>query len=113
MTADLAAPPTLPGWVRRSATGRLTLRLAKHIRCQDCRADLQELAEWYMVHDQVWAQASTCERGGHLCIGCLETRIGRQLAGGDFTGAPVNRSERWGRRSPRFKDRLQRTGNPR
>jgi hypothetical protein len=71
--------------------------------------DVAVTGEWYMVHDHVWAQAGTCDRGGYLCIGCLETRLGRHLAGDDFTDAPVNRSPRWSRRSPRFEDRLTRT----
>jgi hypothetical protein len=39
--------------------------------------------EHYMVHDHVWAEAGMDK--GHLCIGCLETRLGRELASEDFS----------------------------
>jgi hypothetical protein len=46
--------------------------------------------EYYMVHDVVWAKAGMDSDGGHLCIGCLEKRLGRMLRPRDFTGAPIN-----------------------
>ncbi|MGW9238048.1 hypothetical protein ACWGRL_04820 [[Kitasatospora] papulosa] len=109
MTAQATAP-ALPTWARRAITGRLKLVLAKVQRCKDCRVDVRMISEWYTVHDHVWAQAGTCQQG-YLCIGCLETRIGRPLTSHDFTDAPVNRhnSGKWGRRSTRFTDRLART----
>lgn len=42
-----------------------------------------------MVHDHLWRQAYK-KRRGMLCIGCLETRLGRYLTPDDFTDAPVN-----------------------
>ena len=113
MTAPTTSPALKP-WARRSINGRLKLVLAKVQRCKDCRVDVRQLGEWYMVHDHTWAQAGTCQRG-YLCIGCLETRIGRQLNAADFTDVPVNRgSGQWSRRSARFIDRLARppAGNP-
>ena len=54
--------------------------------------------EWYMVHDEIWVQAGMPHRkfetgygtSGFLCIGCLETRIGRKLRRADFTSARIN-----------------------
>ena len=45
--------------------------------------------EYYMVHDHVWQAAQAPERG-YLCIGCLETRLGRQLQRGDSLAMPLN-----------------------
>lgn len=50
--------------------------------------------EWYGVHDTVWAEAHA-ERHLILCIGCLETRLGRQLRPGDFSGYDVNDQNWW------------------
>jgi hypothetical protein len=64
--------------------------------CIDCGADpnppWQPGAEyeWYVVHDDLWAAAGMRKQGGCLCIGCLETRLGRQLTAADFGDAPVN-----------------------
>ena len=52
--------------------------------------------EWYMVRDEVWAAAGMDTGAiplggrGFLCMGCLETRLGRRLLPGDFIDAPVN-----------------------
>jgi hypothetical protein len=54
---------------------------AWHRYCQDCDADVYSINEWYMVRDEVWPLDY---HGGVLCIGCLETRIGRRLNADDF-----------------------------
>jgi hypothetical protein len=68
-------------------------------RCLGCRADTLALDEYYMVHDDLWFQASPTG-AGHLCIGCLEARIGRRLTPGDFTSPSLD-----GRYSDRLRDR--------
>jgi hypothetical protein len=40
--------------------------------------------EVYMVRNSVWKKAGMTPWGGCLCIGCLETRIGRRLKAKDF-----------------------------
>jgi hypothetical protein len=66
--------------------------------------------EYYTVHDAVWADAGMGD--GCLCIGCLESRLGRRLHRADFTSAPVNdlmtSNTRycWSWRSARLIDRL-------
>ena len=67
-------------------------------RCDDCGADLMpcdpdgwpvEGWERYMVNDDVWEAANG--GFGWLCIGCLETRLGRQLQPEDFNRSlPLN-----------------------
>ena len=56
-----------------------------YFHCRDCGADVTR--EWYMVRDEVWPLDY---HGGLLCIGCLETRIGRRLNADDFTSAACN-----------------------
>lgn len=38
--------------------------------------------EYYAVHDAIWAEAGVGD--GYLCIGCLESRLGRTLTPADF-----------------------------
>ena len=69
--------------------------------CVDCRVDTNRIDEYYAVRDDVWPLARL---GGMLCVGCLERRIGRRLAPGDF----IHRSREafpWPA-SPRLADRL-------
>jgi hypothetical protein len=67
-------------------------------RCADCEVGTFTIGEWYMVCDEVWAQAwadrlkpwHALDGQQILCIGCLEKRIGRTLMASDFTDAQVN-----------------------
>ena len=68
--------------------------------CCDCGVETFDIDEYYMVNHDVWAAANghTCAALGcfakprdtyhlhprMLCIGCLETRLGRQLCRDDF-----------------------------
>lgn len=73
--------------------------------CVDCSVNTSEIDEYYMVQDRVWVgQAHMKKDGGMLCLGCLETRIGRLLTPADFTHCPVN--EGIFGRSERFLNRL-------
>jgi hypothetical protein len=66
--------------------------------CADCGVGTFTLGEYYMVKDEIWTHAWAGRlKPWHalpgqqvLCIGCLETRIGRTLMACDFTSAPVN-----------------------
>lgn len=53
-----------------------------------------------MVTGTVWRKAGRPD--GHLCIGCLEARIGRQLCSRDFIEAPCN-----DHREPWYTERLR------
>lgn len=80
--------------------------------CADCGVGTITLGEYYMVKDDVWEKAwvgrlkswHVLPGQQYLCVGCLETRIGRTLVACDFTDALVNdptdptMSERLGRR---------------
>lgn len=72
--------------------------------CLDCQSDTLEIDEYYMVHDSIWDHLVPDDTG-MLCIGCLETRLGRILTHADFLDAPIN-DLRLHSRSPRLKARL-------
>lgn len=71
--------------------------------CKDCGRDTRD--EYYMVEHRLWAEVKGAV--DMLCIGCLESRLGRQLNLTDFIDCPLNREiDRV--RSPRLIDRLTR-----
>lgn len=72
--------------------------------CWDCGIDTDAIDEYYMVTDDVWT-AATDGMVRHLCIGCLERRLGRSLHRGDFTDRPINTTSKLPR-SPRLITRL-------
>jgi hypothetical protein len=74
-------------------------------RCVDCGVDTDAIHEYYMLHHAVWQQA-TDDTAGHLCIGCLELRLGRTLTAADFTDRNVNTAGHL-QRSPRLTARIQ------
>jgi hypothetical protein len=76
---------------------------AWHRHCHDCDADTWRIGEYYMVHADIWPLDAD---GGALCVGCLETRLGRRLVAADFSPAPVNDPDPWSRHSRRLADRL-------
>jgi hypothetical protein len=73
--------------------------------CVDCSVNTSDLGEYYMVQNLVWQQVGMTPDGGMLCIGCLESRLGRCLGPDDFVDAPINYVG-WSYKSDRFLDRL-------
>lgn len=76
--------------------------------CHDCGVEtsgLGNLNELYMLRNEIWKLTGVGE--GYLCIGCLETRLGRELTGADFFGCPLNSMPEF-QRSERLIDRLGR-----
>lgn len=74
--------------------------------CMDCGCGTR--SEYYHVHDRVWVQANPAI-DGMLCIGCLESRLGRQVTREDFSDAPINVDSAWAwDHSARLRDRLNR-----
>ena len=74
-------------------------------RCLDCSVDTDAIDEYYMVLDTVWESATNGDADGHLCVECLERRLGRTLRASDFSDREVNTNPRM-RRSPRLAARL-------
>lgn len=77
--------------------------------CLDCGEDTSY--EYYMVYDEIWKQATNeKERRGVLCIGCLESRIGRSLNSQDFPEdilLNIGNKEQAENNSPLVSDRLK------
>jgi hypothetical protein len=77
----------------------------RRFRCRDCGLDTGagpgEIGEYYSVHDAVWAAARMQRDDGMLCIGCLETRLGRrpELVQGARSSNPALRNFLHGRLS--------------
>jgi hypothetical protein len=57
--------------------------------CLDCGVDTGKIGEFYYINLPLWISA-VGSKEGMLCIGCLETRIGRQLTKEDFTDCWIN-----------------------
>jgi len=87
---------------------------AEDVLCDDCGLVVIGLRshehEWFMVHDEVWAEAGMpidekheYSGEGVLCVGCLEQRLGRRLTSKDFPQLPVNDLD-W--QSERLRSRL-------
>jgi hypothetical protein len=82
-------------------------------RCADCEIGTATIREMYIVRDDVWEQAWAGRRKPWhgkipgqeiLCIGCLESRIGRTLVKSDFIVPVKVRND--GSISDRMYDRL-------
>lgn len=71
--------------------------------CADC--GVYTVGEYYMVRDDIWERVWG-DRPGLLCIGCLESRLGRTLASDDFTDCRVNDPDFPWLRSERLLHRL-------
>lgn len=50
------------------------------------------MREYYFVHTELWLSVVDSNKG-MLCVGCLESRLGRELTSADFTGAYINRPD--------------------
>jgi hypothetical protein len=63
----------------------------KRLACDDCGADIMALGEYFMVNPEIWQTELGLGWNDNLCIGCLETRMGRKLAGmGDIINAQAH-----------------------
>lgn len=105
----------------RRKTPRPKVKFRPGAPCTDCHWPTfqpDQPDEHYMVTDDVWAQAGMNPShipwnipgvGEHyyLCIGCLEIRLGRELAAADFTDCPLNKQTY--RQTRRLRNRLART----
>lgn len=72
---------------QKSITRKLHNRRSKW-DCVDC--DTNTSYEHYFAKNEVWIGEAGMSETGMLCIGCLETRIGRRLTPDDFTDAHIN-----------------------
>ena len=72
-------------------------------RCEDCKASTD--GEHDLVHDALWFEACP-NPSAWLCLGCLETRLGRRLVPSDFKPINLNFSPLIEARSERFQNRV-------
>ena len=72
--------------------------------CKDCGIHTGKAEEYYMVTQPIWNEFGVSQ--GMLCIGCLETRMGRQLTQDDFPDAIINDPSSGRRMSERLINRL-------
>ena len=70
--------------------------------CLDCKTDTKH--EHYFVNLDLWMNA-VGSKTGMLCVGCLETRIGRKLNKSDFTNCTIN-DVKFGQKTMRLIDRI-------
>jgi hypothetical protein len=79
----------------------------KEFECMGCNVNTDDIGEYYMVQDALWAQAASdfsLDGRGMLCIGCVENAIGRTLVPADFKRVPLNYM--WPGQSARLRNRL-------
>jgi YD repeat-containing protein len=88
---------------RRPMIDRHRRRMIAAFKCNDCGLNVIRAGEYYMVSPQIWDDRLHLEWNDSLCIGCLESRLGRKLTTLDFIAVPQNPggfslSERYHRR---------------
>jgi hypothetical protein len=64
-------------------------RISK-ILCLDCNVNTDCIHEYYVVTDTVWARVMPGSGDGFLSTGCLELRLGCELAPADLIRDPIN-----------------------
>lgn len=57
--------------------------------CLDCKIDTGKIGEHYFIVTHLWMQLVGSNKG-MLCVGCLESRLGRKLNSTDFTDCHIN-----------------------
>jgi hypothetical protein len=68
------------GWQAMSVT----------VKCDDCDVDVIRAGEFYMVKPGLWSRKLGLKWEDNLCVGCLESRLGRKLTNLDFLTFPPN-----------------------
>lgn len=76
--------------------------------CAGCGVDTDNVDgrgrdEYYMLHHDLCLEINPND-AGHLCIGCVENRLGRRLIRADFIDVPLNTNPR--RATARLMSRL-------
>lgn len=61
----------------------------RRFSCLDCKIDTGKTHEHYFINTVTWLSVVQTTKG-MLCVGCIETRLGRQLVAADFPQVSVN-----------------------
>lgn len=97
-------PPECQDW-HCPHCGQATNMYGHHIcywDCVDCGINTAVIDEYYSVGKELWDAHGAGD--GMLCVGCLESRVGRKLGPSDFPNLPINRGAF--RMSSRLRDRV-------
>jgi hypothetical protein len=78
-------------------------RWVERFACADC--GISTFPEYYMVRTALWRLHGVGRK--MLCVGCLESRMGRQLAPEDFKDCVLTREIRLGLPAIRCSKRLR------
>jgi hypothetical protein len=65
-------------------------RKAPCATCNDCAVNVIAAGEYYMANSEIWKDQLQLGWNDNLCIGCIETRLGRRLTILDFCTFPKN-----------------------
>lgn len=91
-------------WAATQPVREYTDEDVKLFTCVGCGVNTLEINEYYMVQFHIWqAVVPVHHQREVLCIGCLESNLGRELITADFIEVPINYR---GPRSPRLQDRM-------
>jgi len=58
---------------------RLSKKELARYRCNDCAVNVVEIGEFYMLNPEIWKDELGLGWSDNLCIGCLESRLGRRV----------------------------------
>jgi hypothetical protein len=56
--------------------------------CNDCGANVVTAGEFYMLRNEIWEDQLGLGWSDNLCVGCLETRLGREISMADCCTFP-------------------------
>lgn len=74
--------------------------------CACCGVSTSKIGEHFFLRSEIWYRVHPSERG-FLCVGCVETKLGRLLTKQDFTDCTINKPQRGVHMSLRLVQRLQ------
>lgn len=72
--------------------------------CEDCSQNTSQMREHYFIHTTLWLSVHPNECG-MLCVGCLESRLGRNLVPADFPSVHINNPKKYSM-SDRLRSRI-------
>lgn len=85
---------------------KLSRKQLARYRCNDCSVNVVTIGEFYMTPPEIWEGELGLGWDDNLCIGCLETRLGRKVRTW-LEIVPVSGQYRWSKpTSERLMDRL-------
>lgn len=84
-------------------------RSRRRFLCLDCGVDTGKIHEYYFLHTRLWLTVVPTRRGGMLCVGCFEARLGRKLVRTDFNWSNITNDVKRAPKSARLMERMAAT----